>query len=184
MAPLIPMATPTTSLSLLSRPSRPPPVLRRRRNFQPAAALVNQSTRQPGSHGSPSTPLLAALSPAPLTAATSPCLFRCPPGTSEAHWRQALGTLADPRPQPRTHGTTYLSKSLCRMPHSLACSLGDANPKAPNSRHTGFAPHRFRAQTSAGGVGDGDGDERGRGLQGSRTATIARRLLGVVVSRA
>lgn len=145
LAPIILMATPTASLSPKSRPSRPPPVLRRCRNFQPATALVNQSTSQLVSqwlsqYTAPCCPLSCALGrrdvPIPVPQAV--------PGTR----RQALGTLADPSPSPVP--TTPLASPNHFAGRRHTSSLRDANPKAPNSRHTDFA------RTLAGGGGAGD----------------------------
>lgn len=127
------MATPTTSLSLLSRPSRPPPVLRRRRNFQPAAALVNQSTRQPGSHGSPSTPLLAALSPAPLTAATSCFAAHPEPAKLTGDKRSARSLTPGPNHVPTAPLTSLNHFAGC---HTRSLARSETRTRKPQIRAT------------------------------------------------
>lgn len=138
---------------------------------------TSQSVSQSAS-GSPCTRLLAALSPAPSVAATSPFPFRWPhpePAKLTGDKRSALSPTPAPSPCPRPHLPLQITlPDAATLAHSLARSLRDANPKSPNSRHTDFA------RTLAGG----GGDEQGRGLRVARAATIARRLLGVVVSRA
>lgn len=96
------------------------------------------------------------------------------PGTSEVHWRQALRTLADPSPN---HGPTAPLASPNHFARRHTRSLRDANPKAPNSRHTDFARRLRRAGLEAEETSEGGACE-------CRLPQLSPRgLLGVVVSR-
>lgn len=101
---------------------------------------TSQSVSQSAS-GSPCTRLLAALSPAPSVAATSPFPFRWPhpePAKLTGDKRSALSPTPAPSPCPRPHLPLQITlPDAATLAHSLAQRRKPEIPK--------FAPHRFRA---------------------------------------
>lgn len=104
------------------------------RGFQPAAALVNQSAS-----GSPNTPFLAVLSPAPSAPATSPCSFCCQhpePANLTGDNRSVLSPTPVPTTCPRPHlplqitlrdATLARSETQTRKPQIRATQISRAD---------------------------------------------------------